>query len=309
MSNNLSRLIDQDKTIVACKKRAKEIFKQHKNTQYHKQLSVCQNEAAIAYNYKDWFDLYHAVKKKIENNTVNSSLEALSIEESIIQADNLLDQILLDSFKNNYSNIIIEHREQKTTVRVRINGELTAYYNPLFSEKDYQQLNQDTFNKLVNSSIIKLDMYQCQMFAGEYNVNGKKIKIRGQTVPCYPYGQDLVLTLYKVDNLTNLLALGYSADQEQVLHQLVQKQSGALFFAGITGAGKSTSVATLLKEINKNNSKKVYSIEHPIEKTIPHVTQIPIVIPQEYDYQYDLYDQPITSCLRTCPDILLVNPM
>jgi type II secretory ATPase GspE/PulE/Tfp pilus assembly ATPase PilB-like protein len=74
------------------------------------------------------------------------------------------------------------------------------------------------------------------------------------------------------DHLTpNLLSLGYLPSQVDALHRARAEQGGAVILSGVVGSGKSTTIATLMREIPAD--RKVITLEDPAEYLIPNALQ------------------------------------
>ena len=74
------------------------------------------------------------------------------------------------------------------------------------------------------------------------------------------------------DQLTpDLDALGYLSSQVQALHRARAQEGGAVILAGVVGSGKSTTIATLMREISSD--RKVITLEDPAEYLIPNALQ------------------------------------
>jgi len=74
------------------------------------------------------------------------------------------------------------------------------------------------------------------------------------------------------DTLTpDLFALGYLPSQVQALQRARATEGGAVILAGVVGSGKSTTIATLMREISAD--RKVITLEDPAEYLIPNALQ------------------------------------
>lgn len=69
----------------------------------------------------------------------------------------------------------------------------------------------------------------------------------------------------------DLSALGYLACQVQALQRARTLQGGAVILAGVVGSGKSTTIATLMRDIPAE--RKVITLEDPVEYLIPNALQ------------------------------------
>lgn len=89
--------------------------------------------------------------------------------------------------------------------------------------------------------------------------------------------------------------------QYELLKESVTKK-GLYLFAGPTGAGKSTTMYELIKEMYQKNKKQIVTIEDPVEIEYHHFLQFQV------NEKIDLtYDSLIKVCLRHRPDILIIG--
>lgn len=90
-------------------------------------------------------------------------------------------------------------------------------------------------------------------------------------------------------------------NQYELLKKSVTKK-GLYLFSGPTGAGKSTTMYELIKEMYRKNKKQVVTIEDPVEIEYHHFLQFQV------NEKIDLtYDSLIKVCLRHRPDILIIG--
>lgn len=88
---------------------------------------------------------------------------------------------------------------------------------------------------------------------------------------------------------------------------IVRRKYGLVLFTGITGAGKSTTIASLLDRINENRACRVITLEDPIEYIF---TQKNSVISQrELGRDVDTFSHGLRSMMREDPDIIFVGEM
>ena len=89
-------------------------------------------------------------------------------------------------------------------------------------------------------------------------------------------GERLVLRLMPdAEQLNNLTSLGFYDDQLSAVRTLLDAPYGLMLVVGPVGSGKSTTVHSLLKELN-SPEKSVVTIEDPVERRIPGINQIQI---------------------------------
>jgi twitching motility protein PilT len=91
------------------------------------------------------------------------------------------------------------------------------------------------------------------------------------------------------------------------LHQLAEKPRGLVLVTGPTGSGKSTTLAALIDEINRNRSEHILTIEDPIE--FLHRHKRCIVNQREIGPDAVSFAEALRAALRQDPDVILVGEM
>jgi twitching motility protein PilT len=91
------------------------------------------------------------------------------------------------------------------------------------------------------------------------------------------------------------------------LHQLAEKPRGLVLVTGPTGSGKSTTLAALIDEINRNRSEHILTIEDPIE--FLHRHKRCIVNQREIGPDASSFAEALRAALRQDPDVILVGEM
>lgn len=93
----------------------------------------------------------------------------------------------------------------------------------------------------------------------------------------------------------------------KILHEFAKLRQGFILVTGPTGHGKSTTLASIINEINVNRASHIVTIEDPIEYTYP----IGKSIISQRELRLDTYswDIALRSVLREDPDVVLVGEM
>ena len=195
------------------------------------------------------------------------------------------------------SDVHIEPNEHNVRLRLRIDGVL---------------IDKCTFPKTILSEVItrikvlaglRTDEHQAAQ-DGRFRMitsAGSPIDIRVSITPTY-YGENAVLRLL-ADHSSHytLDMLGFSkADQKKIEHA-ISLPYGMILATGPTGSGKTTSLYTVIKMLNKNEVS-IITIEDPIEYAVEGITQIQINPRSGLTFAAGL-----RSILRQDPNIIMVG--
>ena len=93
----------------------------------------------------------------------------------------------------------------------------------------------------------------------------------------------------------------------EVLKTFTQKERGLVLVTGVTGSGKSTTLATLINEINLTQRKHIITIEDPIE--FVHKDRGCIINQRSVGQDTLSFGMALRAALREDPDIILVGEM
>src|SRR3954469_827716 len=104
-------------------------------------------------------------------------------------------------------------------------------------------------------------------------------------------------------SIKSLEELGLSS----ALHQLAEKPRGLVLVTGPTGSGKSTTLASVIDEINRTRSDHILTIEDPIE--FIHKHKRCVVNQREIGQDATSFAQALRAALRQDPDVILLGEM
>ncbi len=93
----------------------------------------------------------------------------------------------------------------------------------------------------------------------------------------------------------------------KILHQFTKIKQGFILVTGPTGHGKTTTVASLLEEINNNRRGHIISLEDPIEYVLK--PKEAIISQREIGKDSSDWQTALRSCLREDPDVVFVGEM
>ena len=92
-----------------------------------------------------------------------------------------------------------------------------------------------------------------------------------------------------------------------VLKKLAREERGLVLVTGVTGSGKSTTLAAMINEINQEFRKHIVTIEDPIE--FVHEDVLSRITQREVGADTDSFDMALRAALRQDPDVILVGEM
>jgi twitching motility protein PilT len=92
-----------------------------------------------------------------------------------------------------------------------------------------------------------------------------------------------------------------------VISELANEERGIILVTGTTGSGKSTTLAAMIDEINRSQSKHIVTIEDPIE--FLHRDKLSIINQREVGSDTTSFKRALRRVLRQDPDVILVGEM
>ena len=194
------------------------------------------------------------------------------------------------------SDIHIESSDESVRVRFRVDGVL---HTSLILPKDIYSAVVARIKILSN---LKIDE-QRKPQDGRFSIleQGKKIDFRVSTFPTQ-YGEKVVLRILDTsDGIRSLEILGFVGPRARLIQEAIKKPFGMILLTGPTGSGKSTTVYTLLSQIN-NEDINIVTLEDPIEYYLPGVNQSQVRPDINYTFATGL-----RSILRQDPDVIMVG--
>lgn len=93
----------------------------------------------------------------------------------------------------------------------------------------------------------------------------------------------------------------------EVFSRIADHEKGLVLMAGITGSGKSTTIAAMLEQINETKNVHVVTIEDPIE--FSYTDKKAFINQREIGLDCESYELGIRSLMREDPDVILIGEM
>ena len=259
--------------------------------------------------------VYHNVE--ISSDGDSSTLQKVSVELDKVRPDDILNYLILQADKLGASDIHLEHQREEVRIRFRIDGALHPIavlspdkYRVLFSSIA-SAANLSTAARTAQSGHIVRQIGDLRRSFHIINNKGEEIapsddddhvlNMRIETVPTM-YGQDAVIRLFNFrEDMLNLNVLGLDDAEMRELQEIVSHPHGMVMVVGPTGSGKSTTLFSILNALN-DASRKILTLEDPVEFDIPGVTQIPV----DTSHGQTFADN-VRTILRLDPDIVMVG--
>jgi general secretion pathway protein E len=132
-------------------------------------------------------------------------------------------------------------------------------------------------------------------------VAGKDIDIRASSIPTAD-GESFVLRLLGKQAVTYSLShLDFFEDHISILRDIMKKPNGIFLTTGPTGSGKTTTLYSILNELNSEDTK-VITVEDPVEYELDGISQIQVK--SEIDFTFA---NALRSILRQDPDVIMIG--
>jgi type II secretory ATPase GspE/PulE/Tfp pilus assembly ATPase PilB-like protein len=217
-----------------------------------------------------------------------------------VPIEKLVNSILDKAISSNASDIHIENIGAESRVRLRIDGTLQN----LIVVPEY--IHSSLIARIKILSDMKLDEKRKPQ-DGRFSIRVKnndalhKIDFRVSTMPSY-YAEKVVMRILdSYRGVKKLEDVGFSEKHLGQIRKALERPYGMIIVSGPTGSGKTTTLYSMLNELDKEK-RNVVSLEDPIEYNIPSMNQSQIFPEIGYDFATGL-----RSILRQDPDIIMVG--
>lgn len=229
-----------------------------------------------------------------EDKTSKGKVETKIIEDAPITK--IVATILRYATDGNASDVHIEHMKDKIRVRFRVDGELnTSLVLPV-------AVHQSVVARIKILSNMKLDEKRKPQ-DGRFGarISGRKIDFRVSTFPAY-YGEKVVMRILDQERgVQPLESLGLSKGNLALVREALARPYGLILISGPTGSGKTTTLYSMLNEIDKEKTN-VLSLEDPIEYNMDGISQSQVYPDIGYTFATGL-----RTTLRQDPDVIMVG--
>lgn len=225
-------------------------------------------------------------------------LDDVRMEEEINSAPivKLVDTVIRDAIKINTSDIHIEPFEKLVKIRYRIDGELQLK----------QVIPIDSLAALVTRIKILSNLNIAEKRIPQdgrmkIRVDSKDIDMRVSVLPTI-FGEKTVIRILNNSNfMLTKKDLGMDPEDLKKLENIISVPYGIVLVTGPTGSGKSTTLYTVLKEINREDIN-IITVEDPVEFVLDGVNQVNVNTKAGLTFASGL-----RSILRQDPDVVMIG--
>ena len=179
---------------------------------------------------------------------------------------------------------------------LRVNGELT----PVCGEAISRQSSEEMIGSLLSEGHRQALEKEAAAVDVAFSLDAGE-RFRGHV---YRERRGLTLAARRLEDSFHSLA---ELNLPSPLAELSRLQDGLVLFTGPTGSGKSTTLATIIDDINRNRACHILTIEDPIEYL--HKNKRSLVHQREVHRDVGSFPQAVRASLREDPDVVLVGEM
>lgn len=208
----------------------------------------------------------------------------------------LVNSMIQQAVKLGASDIHIEPLEDKTRVRMRVDGVLQE---------------QMTLAAAAHASIVTRLKIMGNMNIAEKripqdgrvetSIDGRPVDLRLSVLPTVTGEKVVIRVLGGNGSMVSVSDLGLSSANLELFHEIIKSPNGIILVSGPTGSGKSTTLYSILNAINKSGVN-IITVEDPVEYRMPGINQVQVNPKAGLDFASGL-----RSILRQDPDIIMIG--
>lgn len=222
----------------------------------------------------------------------------LTAPESEISIISLVDSLMEYSFLARASDIHLEPFEDSLLARLRIDGILHDVF------KFPKGIHSGVITRVKVLGGMRTDEHQAAQ-DGRFRIAianpPRQFDVRVSIIPTY-YGENAVLRLLaEQTQISKLDDLALTEIDKTKIRKATQRPHGMILATGPTGSGKTTTLYTILKEVN-TREVSVITIEDPIEYSLEGIDQIQVNTRTGLTFAAGL-----RSILRQDPNVIMVG--
>jgi type II secretory ATPase GspE/PulE/Tfp pilus assembly ATPase PilB-like protein len=226
----------------------------------------------------------------------DSALESAAADNELVK---FVNKVIIDAYNQRVSDIHVEPLpgKEKTGIRFRIDGSLMPYIEVPAS---FRQALVTRLKIMCDLDISEKRKPQ------DGKIKFKKygpldIELRVATIPSSGGVEDVVMRILAAGEPIPMEKLGLTPHNRERLEKTVSKPYGLFYVCGPTGSGKTTTLHSVLKFLNKTDTK-IWTAEDPVEITQKGLRQVQVNKKAGIDFAMIM-----RAFLRADPDIIMVG--
>lgn len=208
----------------------------------------------------------------------------------------IINDILVDSSKKGASDIHFDPYEDHLLIRIRIDGILIDYAKVPEAYRDYLVTRIKTISKMnITESRLPQDG------AIKETLEGIDLDLRVSSLPVSTGEKIVIRILDYTRSMAGLNELGFSEENYKKVLEMINVPNGIILVTGATGSGKSTTVYSMLQQLN-TSATNIITVEDPIEMDITGINQV------QTNPKIGLtFATALRSILRQDPNIIMIG--
>ena len=219
-------------------------------------------------------DLLEEIREEMPSTIVeaNANIDITSLKELASEAPvvKLLNLVLIQAINDKASDIHFEPFETEFKIRYRIDGVLYEMVPP---PKHLALAITSRIKVMANLNIAERRLPQDGRI--QLNISGRNVDLRISTLPTM-FGESVVMRILDRSNVQlDIEALGLAEDIMKSMEKLIERPNGIIIATGPTGCGKTTTLYSCLRRINRIEDK-IITTEDPVEYDIEGIIQVAI---------------------------------
>lgn len=266
---------------------------------YEVKIALC-GKAEIAQAISKYYseDYMKKTAEEFRNQEkINEVLEEeLSEDIKNAPAVKLVDSIIQNAVRSKASDIHIEPFENRVCVRYRIDGALQKQFD---SPKEPLAGLITRIKIMGNMDIAEKRIPQDGIIFTR--VDDENVDLRVSVLPTVNGEKIVIRILDKSAFNVDKSVLGISDDDLDKINKIINKPHGIVLVTGPTGSGKSTTLYSLLRDLNKED-KNIITVEDPVEFSMDGINQVNVNAKAGLTFASGL-----RSILRQDPDIVMLG--
>ena len=208
----------------------------------------------------------------------------------------IVNDILVDASKRGASDIHFDPQENFLKIRIRIDGELMDYAEVPNTIKK----NLVTRIKIISGMNITESRLP-QDGAIKETLDGIDLDLRVSSLPVSTGEKVVIRILDYTRSMAGLGELGFSEENYKKVLEMLSVPNGIILVTGATGSGKSTTVYSMLQQLN-TSATNIITVEDPIEMDITGINQV------QTNPKIGLtFASALRSILRQDPNIIMIG--